>query len=56
LTYNVLTVSAAPGLSLVGYTAEPNTPSAQAIQILASWIATAPAGVEHDAALPTEFD
>ena len=41
LTYNVLTVSAAPGLSLVGYTAEPNSPSAQAIQILASWIATA---------------
>jgi hypothetical protein len=35
-----LTVSAAPGLSLVGYTAEPNSASAQAIQILASWIAT----------------
>ena len=40
LTYNVLTVSAAPGLSLVGYTAEPNSASAEAIQILASWIAT----------------
>jgi DNA-binding XRE family transcriptional regulator len=40
LTYNVLTVSAAPGLSLVGYTADPNSRSAQAIQILASWIAT----------------
>jgi transcriptional regulator with XRE-family HTH domain len=40
LTYNVFTVSAAPGLSLVGYTAEPNSPSAQAIQILGSWGAT----------------
>ncbi|MBV9513906.1 MAG: helix-turn-helix domain-containing protein [Mycobacteriaceae bacterium] len=40
LTYNVLTVAAAPGLSFVGYTAEPKSPSAQAIQILGSWIAT----------------
>lgn len=37
LTYNVFAVTAAPGLSLVGYTAEPNSPSAQALQILASW-------------------
>lgn len=42
LTYHVLTVSAAPGLSLVGYTAEPDSPSAHAIQILASWTATEP--------------
>jgi hypothetical protein len=40
LTYNVFTVAAAPALSLVGYTAEPNSPSAQAIQILGSWVAT----------------
>ncbi len=40
LTDNVLTVSAAAGLSLVGYTAEPHSPSAQAIDILAIWIAT----------------
>jgi len=40
LTYNVLAVVAAPGLSLVGYTAEPNSASAQAIQILGSWAAT----------------
>lgn len=40
LTYNVFTVTAAPGLSLVGYTAEPESPSAQAIQILGSWTAT----------------
>ena len=37
LTYNVFEVTAAPGLSLVGYTAEPNSPSAQALSILASW-------------------
>jgi hypothetical protein len=29
LTYNVFTVSAAPGLSLVGYTAEPNSAAAE---------------------------
>lgn len=40
LTYNVLAITAAPGLALVGYTAEPNSASAQAIQILASWTAT----------------
>ncbi|HEY2448265.1 MAG TPA: hypothetical protein VGI49_05520 [Mycobacterium sp.] len=37
------------GLSLVGYTAEPNSPSAQAIQILASWIATEPTDADRDA-------
>jgi transcriptional regulator with XRE-family HTH domain len=37
LTYNVFAVTAAPGLSLVAYTAEPNSPAAQALQILASW-------------------
>lgn len=56
LTYHVLTISAAPGLALVGYTAEPNSPSAHAIQILASWIATEPAGAGRGAALPIEFD
>lgn len=47
LTYTVLAVTSAPGLSLVAYTAEPNSPSAHAIEILASWIAT-----EHDAITP----
>lgn len=37
LTYNVFAVTAAPGLSLIGYTAEPNSPSEQALKILASW-------------------
>lgn len=56
LTYTVLTVAAAPGLSLVGYTAKPNSPSAQAIQILGSWAATEqpvrdPRGAGHDTSL-----
>ncbi|MUL47244.1 helix-turn-helix transcriptional regulator [Mycobacterium sp. CBMA293] len=46
LTYNVFSVSAAPGLSLVGYTAAPNSPSAQAITILGSWIADESASTE----------
>lgn len=37
LTYNVFAVTAAAGLLLVGYTAEAGSPSAQALQILASW-------------------
>jgi MmyB-like transcription regulator ligand binding domain len=39
LTYNVLAVAAVPGLCVVGYTAEPNSRSAQALQILSSWSA-----------------
>ncbi|QLL10046.1 helix-turn-helix transcriptional regulator [Mycobacterium vicinigordonae] len=42
LTYNVLAVTAAPGLSVVGYVAEPNSPSAQALQIMSSWDAQLP--------------
>ncbi|MED5813772.1 helix-turn-helix domain-containing protein [Mycolicibacterium sp. 050232] len=42
LTYNVFEVTATPGLSLVGYTAEPNSPSAQALSIMASWSAPSP--------------
>jgi transcriptional regulator with XRE-family HTH domain len=56
LTYNVLAVAAVPGLSVVGYTAEPNSPSAHAIQILGSWRAanqptTEPTRTERD--IPT---
>lgn len=42
LTYNVFEMTAAPGLSLVGYTAEPNSASAQALSIMASWTASTP--------------
>ncbi|OBH54125.1 transcriptional regulator [Mycobacterium colombiense] len=47
LTYNVFAITAAPGLSLVGYTAEPNSPSEEALKILASWSLE-----EHAAAEP----
>lgn len=40
LTYNVFELTASPGLYLVGYTAEPNTASAQALSIMASWSVT----------------
>ena len=48
LTYNVFAISAVPGLSLVGYSAAPDSPSAHAIQILASWTATEPADADRD--------
>ncbi|RDH75835.1 XRE family transcriptional regulator [Mycolicibacterium moriokaense] len=40
LTYNVFEITAEPGLYLVGYTAEPNSSSTQAISIMASWSIT----------------
>jgi MmyB-like transcription regulator ligand binding domain len=40
LTYNVLAVTAVPGLSFIGYTAEPHSSAAQALQILGSWSAS----------------
>ncbi|WP_036451340.1 helix-turn-helix domain-containing protein [Mycobacterium marinum] len=40
LTYNVFAVTAVPGLSLIGYTAEPDSSAAQALQILSSWDAS----------------
>lgn len=48
LSYHVLHVTAAPGLSLVGYTAEPGSRSAQALQILASWSAGLPGSQDRD--------
>ncbi|OBB92245.1 helix-turn-helix domain-containing protein [Mycolicibacterium peregrinum] len=47
LTYNVFEVAAAPGLSVVGYTAEPNSPSAQAMSIMASWSVPSPTQKTH---------
>lgn len=40
LTYNAFGVSGTDGLSLIGYTAEPHSRSAEALQLLASWVAT----------------
>jgi hypothetical protein len=50
LTYNVFGVTAVPGLSLIGYTAEPNSPSAHAISILASWTADDQAAIDPTSA------
>jgi hypothetical protein len=40
LTYEVLALVAEPGLTVTIYTAEPHSPSAQALGLLASWAAT----------------
>ncbi|HEY0951017.1 MAG TPA: transcriptional regulator, partial [Nocardioides sp.] len=40
LLYDVLPVAQAPGLTMLVYTAEPATPSADALRLLASWAAT----------------
>ena len=41
LMYDLLPIAQAPGLSMLVYTAAPGTPSADALQVLASWAATA---------------
>ena len=41
LMYDMLPIAQAPGLSMLVYTAAPGTPSADALQVLASWAATA---------------
>jgi transcriptional regulator with XRE-family HTH domain len=41
LTYDALTMDAEPGLILTVYTAEPDSPTAQRLSLLASWAATA---------------
>jgi transcriptional regulator with XRE-family HTH domain len=43
LAYEELAITAEPGLVLVVYTAEPGSPSAERLQLLASWAASAPA-------------
>jgi len=44
LSFNRLDVMADPGLTIVAYTAEPGSRSAEALQLLASWGATEEAG------------
>jgi hypothetical protein len=43
LSYNRLELSADPGLTIVVYTAEPGSRSAEQFSLLASWVATEPA-------------
>jgi hypothetical protein len=43
LTYNVFDVTGMGGLSFIGYTAEPDSRSDEALRLLASWAAT-----DHD--------
>jgi hypothetical protein len=40
LTYNVFDIIGVGGLSLIGYTAEPHSRSAEALHLLASWTAS----------------
>jgi hypothetical protein len=40
LTFEMLQLAADPGLSLLTYSAEPGTPSAEALNLLGSWAAT----------------
>jgi transcriptional regulator with XRE-family HTH domain len=53
LDYNTLPLPADPGLSLTAYTAEPGSPTADKLALLASWAATpaahAPSGRRSDA-------
>lgn len=53
LMYDTLPIAQAPSLTLVAYTAAPGTPTADALQLLASWAATQHQAAEIDAARPT---
>ncbi|WP_067968580.1 helix-turn-helix domain-containing protein [Mycolicibacter icosiumassiliensis] len=45
LTYNAFELPGAAGLSLIGYTAAPDSPAGQALKLLASWVATEQQGI-----------
>ena len=48
LAYEELAITAEPGLVLLVYTAEPGSPSAERLRLLASWAAPAPAASTAD--------
>jgi transcriptional regulator with XRE-family HTH domain len=52
LDYDALELPADPGLSIIAYTAEPGSPSRQALDLLASWTATP----DQAPAVTAEFD
>jgi transcriptional regulator with XRE-family HTH domain len=51
LAYDVMDLPGDGGLSLTAYTAEPNSPSADALKLLASWAATALTEADEDTAV-----
>lgn len=53
LMYDTLPIAQAPGLTMLVYTAAPGSPSADALQMLASWSASADAADATDAAPST---
>ncbi|WP_374971229.1 helix-turn-helix transcriptional regulator [Terrabacter sp. BE26] len=54
LAYEELAITAEPGLVLLVYTAEPGSPSAERLQLLASWAASTPApSSTTDTSLPS---
>ncbi|MEU4154363.1 helix-turn-helix domain-containing protein [Streptomyces sp. NPDC026659] len=53
LRFEALDVASAGGLSLIGYTAEPGSPSHEALMLLASWSATEQAEPHPEAARET---
>lgn len=54
LSYEAMELVSDPGLTLLAYTAEPNTPSADGLRLLASWAATLDADFPHRASLPLD--
>ncbi len=57
LAYEELAITAEPGLVLLVYTAEPGSPSAERLQLLASWAASTPSPTATtDAAAPSVSD
>lgn len=54
LTYEAFELPADPGLSLSTYTAEPGSPSADALRMLASWAATADPGAVPEGVVAAE--
>jgi transcriptional regulator with XRE-family HTH domain len=48
LAYEELAITAEPGLVLLIYTAEPGSPSAERLQLLASWVAPTHATLDED--------
>jgi hypothetical protein len=47
LAYEELAITAEPGLVLLVYTAEPGSPSAERLHLLASWSASEDATIER---------